>query len=254
MLSASAPWDRSCCLRRGFWCCWRSARLRSSRQQSAQRRALVVHTVEVEGQITLCCSGYGGPRARAGLSADLAAGFSARYEAAVAEPSELDKLTRAHQRQSRPGRLSRKMRAAVENRIGEFAREMNLVKKGIPKAPPDSFARSRRPTPCDTSRYRAGDAGRGRPAICDRTATADRTQQLASIDGHRIGPRDRAGRHRDLPGAAFVARRDQADDSCATVISTSRPRSTSVPRTCAKPMTRSSASPTSSATICARRW
>ena len=84
-----------------------------------------------------------------------------------------------------------------------------------------------------------------------------RPQPAARLHRHHRGlrPRDRAGRHFDLPGAALgAARATRPKPGCATTISISKPPSTSAPPTCAKPTTKSSASPISSATICARRW
>ncbi len=89
-----------------------------------------------------------------------------------------------------------------------------------------------------------------------RTTNADRSQTLAaSLTGIGSGLVVVLAGDFDLSGAALGARpRRRRNRSCATTISIWRPPSTNAPPIFAKPTTRSSASPISSATICARRW
>ena len=84
-----------------------------------------------------------------------------------------------------------------------------------------------------------------------------RPQPGAGLQRHhrRLQHGDRAGRHVDLPGAALLARPRRGRSKTAR--QQSQPRShrrRAHRRSCARPTTRSSASPISSATICARRW
>ena len=90
-----------------------------------------------------------------------------------------------------------------------------------------------------------------------RTASAERSQLLGLLGDHgRIRQVDRAGRAFQFSWCAARGRAPATKPkrSCATTTSTLNPPSRNAPAICARPTTRSSASPISSATTCARRW
>ena len=145
--------------------------------------ALVVHTVEVEGHINaLLLDIRRAESAARGYLLTSAPEFLRDHEAAVASiPPDLEKLTRAIS--DNPAQVERagKLRSAVEIRLGQFAREMNFVKKGDTHG--TTLVREvAAANTGDTIRgiAQAMRAEEGRLFVA-RTATADRTQQLASM-------------------------------------------------------------------------
>ena len=84
---------------------------------------------------TRCCSKSAGPKARArGYLLTSGPEFLGDHEEAVAQiHPDLDKLAELIARQSgAASRISSKMRAAIETRLGQFAQEMDFVKQGEP--------------------------------------------------------------------------------------------------------------------------
>ena len=155
-------------------------------------------------------------------------------------------------RQSASGRKHQRLRAPVETRLAiregiDFVKHNDLAGA---VAMVREAARTIPATMNDVARH-----ARRTPAVRAADGDADRSQQLASIVTI-------VGSALVIALAAisiFLVRRSRRrattpKRSCATTTSIWRPPSTSAPPICAKPTTKSSASPISSATTCARRW
>ena len=146
--------------------------------------ALVVHTVEVENHINgLLLEIRRAESAARGYLLTSGPEFLRDHDAAVARilPG-LEKLAQSIGDNPVHVENARKLRSAVETRLGQFTREMNFVKQGDPAGA--------------TAAVREVAAGNTDPTIREiaqamwaeedlllaaRTATADRTQQLASV-------------------------------------------------------------------------
>jgi signal transduction histidine kinase len=152
--------------------------------EAREDNGLVVHTIEVENQINaLLLEIRRAESAARGYLLTLGPEFLGDHEAAVAAViPEVEKLARLTEDNPVQARNVMKLRAAVEARLGQFAQEMNFIKQ---KQPEGAVALVREAA--------AGDTG---STIRDvalamrieeerlfrlRAATADRTQQLASM-------------------------------------------------------------------------
>jgi CHASE3 domain sensor protein len=227
--------------------------------KARQDSALVVHTVEVENQInSLLLEIRRAESAARGYLVTLGPEFLGDHEtAAAAIIPGVEKLARLTADNPYQVENVRKLRPAVEARLDQFAREMNFVKQGQPTG---TVALVREAAASDTTGSirdvaiaMRGEEGR---LFALRTANADRTQQLASLV--------------TIAGSALVialaaisiflvrrsarARATRPRRCCETTTSIWKRPWTSVPPTFARPTTKSSASPISSATTCARRW
>ena len=182
----------------------------------------MVHTVEVESQLANLLLEI--RRAESATRAYLltsAPQFLAEYETAAGNilpaADQLAKIT-----SDNPVQVENyaKLRKAIEQRLSEFARGIDRVKNND-VATSVTVLRNGTATDAVQAIARAGRAMRAEEdrLFAMRTANADRTQVLASLrDDHRLRARDRAGRHLDLPGPAFVARaRRGRTPGCATI-------------------------------------
>ena len=151
--------------------------------------------------------------------------------------------------------------AAARSKCGstEFARDIDLVKATPARRRRRAGARGRRRQLGATIRDVATAMrcrGRAVCSACARTTPTDASSLRLARDDRRLRACDRCWPAFPI----FLVRRSatrarrRRGACCATTTSIWKPRSTNAPPTCARPTTRSSASPTSSATICARRW
>lgn len=143
----------------------------------------VVHTVEVENQTnTLLLEIRRAESSARGYLLTRGPEFLSDHEAAVAEIiPELDKV--ASLTRDNPVQVEniRKMRAAIETRLGQFAREMELVNQGE-TAKATALVREAAAGTTLTTIRDVGDAMRGEELqlLALRTDNADRSQKLAS--------------------------------------------------------------------------
>ena len=176
--------------------------------QARKDSALVVHTVEVESQVNaLLLDIRRAESAARGYLLTSGPEFLRDHEAAVATiPPELEKLAQAFSDNPAQVETYKKLRPAVE--CGSTVRAGNELRQS--RTIPNAAALVREVAAADTGetiRRSPDHAGRGRPAV--RGAHRDRGPQPAlgfGGDRRRVGPRDRACRHFDLPGAALLAR------------------------------------------------
>lgn len=152
--------------------------------QARKDSALVVHTVEVESHVNaLLLDIRRAESAARGYLLTSAPEFLRDHEAAVASiPPDLEKLAQSFSDNPAQVERARKLRSAVEIRLDQFAREMNFVKQGDPQS---ATALVREVAVADTgdtirSIAQTMRAEEGRLFVA-RTATADRSQQLASV-------------------------------------------------------------------------
>jgi signal transduction histidine kinase len=143
----------------------------------------VVHTVEVENQTNaLLLEVRRAESAARGYLLTRAPELLADYEAAVAGiMPELDKLgSLTHDNPAQVENV-RKLRAAIETRLGQFAKEMQFVRQGQASKATASVREAAAGNTTATIRD-VGDAMRGeeQQLLALRTANADRSQRLAS--------------------------------------------------------------------------
>ena len=146
--------------------------------------ALVVRTVEVENHINaLLLAIQRAESAARGYLLTSGPEFLRDHDAAVAHIlPDLEKLTQSVKDSAVQVENARKLRSAVETRLEQFAQEMDFVKQGDPgratalvrEAAADNIAATIR----DIAHAMWAEEDR---LLAARTATADRTQQLASI-------------------------------------------------------------------------
>ena len=153
-------------------------------EQARKDSALVVHTVEVESHINALLLDIRRAESSArGYLLTSAPEFLRDHEAAVASiPPDLEKLAQAIGDNAAQVERTRKLRSAVEIRLDQFAREMNFVKQGDPERATALVREVALADTGDTIRSIAQGmrAEEGRLFVA-RTATADRSQQLASV-------------------------------------------------------------------------
>ncbi|HEY7845308.1 MAG TPA: CHASE3 domain-containing protein [Bradyrhizobium sp.] len=143
----------------------------------------VVHTVEVENQTSTLLLEI--RRAESGARGYLLTKgdeFRADHEAAVAEVMpELDKLGTLTQDNPVQVENVRRMRAAIETRLGQFAQEMDLVRRGEANNAA-ALVREAAVSNTNSTIRDIGDAMRAeeQQLLALRTANADRSQRLAS--------------------------------------------------------------------------
>jgi signal transduction histidine kinase len=146
--------------------------------------AAVLHTVQVENQTNALLLEV--RRAESGARGYLLTKgpeFLADHEAAVAEIGpELDKLARLTRDNPVQVENIRKLRAAIETRLGQFAQEMQLVKQGEANNAAALVREVAAGNTTSTIRDVA-DAMRGeeQQLLALRTENADRSKRLASI-------------------------------------------------------------------------
>jgi CHASE3 domain sensor protein len=217
--------------------------------QSRKDNAWVVHTVEVENQLsTLLLQIRRAESAARGYLLTSEPRFLIEHESAAASIlPDVDKLMQLAADNPVQAENARQLRPPVEARLAEFAKVIGFVKRNDIAG---GIAMLREAGANDPVQKIAEVANAMRAEedrlFALRTATADRTQQLASavtVAG--------SGLVIALAGmSVFLVRRssrarDNAEEGCATTMSTSNRRSTSAPRICAKPRTKSSALPIS---------
>ena len=228
--------------------------------QAREDSRWVVHTVEVENQIsTLLLQVRRAESAARGYLLTSDPRFLAEHERRARRPSFPTSTSFRSLTSDNPVQIenTKRLRAPIQARLEEFAKTIDFVKRndiagGIAMlreaGANDSVAAHRR--------RRQRDAGGRERVVC--AAHRDRGPHPAARlhrDGGRLRPRGRAGRDLDLSGAALGPRARRSRSAVARQQSQSgEPRSTNAPPICAKPTTKSSASPISSATTCARRW
>ena len=187
MPSAGAPWDRSCCLRRDFWCWSRSARppsllVNKAREDNALGRP---HGRGREPDLHPAAANPPRRKRRARLSADLASRDfwpSTRPPPPASFPTSTSssQLTADNPVQAEN---AKQLRPPVETRLAEFARgdRVRQTQRYRPAAS-RCCARPAPATPCRRSARSPARCAREEDRLfATRTATADRTQQLASI-------------------------------------------------------------------------
>ena len=177
--------------------------------KSREDNGWVVHTVEVENQIsTLLLQIRRAESAARGYLLTSEPRFLAEHEAAAATIlPDVDKLTHLTGDNSVQGENVKRLRPPVETRLAEFAQAIEFVKRndiagGIAMLREAGASDSVRDIAEITGAMRA----RGRPPV--RDAHGDRRPHPATgLDRDRggFGSRDRAGRHLDLSGAALGA-------------------------------------------------
>ena len=146
--------------------------------------ALVVHTVEVENQINALLLEMRRAESNArGYLLTSGPEFLRAHEAAVANVLPvLDQLTQSISDNPVQVEHSKKLRSAIEIRLKQFEEEMNLVKQGeTAKATAlvrEAVAGNINTTIRDVAQSMRAEEDR---LFIMRTATADRTQQLASL-------------------------------------------------------------------------
>jgi signal transduction histidine kinase len=146
--------------------------------------ALVVRTVEVENHINaLLLDMQRAESAARGYLLTSGPEFLRDHDAAVAHVlPDLEKLTQSIRDNPIQVDNVRKLRSAVETRLDQFTREMNLVKQGDPasatKLVREAAAGNIAATIRDIAQSMWAEEDR---LLATRTATADRTQQLASV-------------------------------------------------------------------------
>ena len=152
--------------------------------QARTDSAWVVHTVEVENYINeLLLEIRRAESTARGYLLTSGPEFLRSHEAAVANVLPyLDRLTQSVSDNAGQLEHARKLRAAIEIRLGQFAEEMNFVKQGQPGK---ATALVREAAAGDTNVTIRNVAQSMRAEedrlFIARTATADRTQQLASL-------------------------------------------------------------------------
>ena len=145
---------------------------------------LVVHTIEVENQInTLLLEIRRAESAARGYLLTLGPEFLRDHNAAVAAViPDLDKLAQLTADNPSQVESVRKLRSAIEARLAQFAKEMDFVKQGQPAS---AVALVREAAASDTTGSIRDVAiamrGEEERLFAQRTVTADRTQQLASL-------------------------------------------------------------------------
>lgn len=145
---------------------------------------LVVHTVEVENQInTLLLEVRRAESAARGYLLTLGPEFLSDHEIAVAAIlPDVDKLARLTADNPAQAENIKKLRSAVEERLGQFAKEMTFVKQNHPAGAValvrEAVAGNTSNTIRDVALAMRGEEER---LFGVRTVTADRTQQLASL-------------------------------------------------------------------------
>jgi signal transduction histidine kinase len=152
--------------------------------KARQDSALVVHTVEVENQIdTLLLQVRRAESAARGYLLTLGPEFLHDHEAATAAiiPG-LEKLSRLTADNPRQVENIGKFRSAVETRLDQFAKEINFIKQGQPEGAValvrEANAQNSGGSIRDVALAMRGEEER---LFVLRTASADRTQQLASV-------------------------------------------------------------------------
>jgi signal transduction histidine kinase len=152
--------------------------------QARQDNALVVHTVEVENQInTLLLEIRRAESAARGYLLTLGPEFLSDHHAAVAGIiPDVDKLGQLTADNPAQVENVRKLRTAIQDRLSQFAKEMEFVKQGQPA---DAVALVREGAVGDTTGSIRDVAITMRAEeerlFARRTANADRTQTLASL-------------------------------------------------------------------------
>jgi signal transduction histidine kinase len=145
--------------------------------------ALVVHTVEVENAInTLLLEIRRAESAERGYLLTRGREFLEDYEMAVAAIiPDLTKLTKLTADSPTQSEHVRKLRAAIETRLSQFAREMDFVKQGQP-ARATALVRESAAGPISATIRDLGEAMRVEEhrLFAVRTANADQSQVLAS--------------------------------------------------------------------------
>jgi len=145
---------------------------------------LVVHTIEVENQInTLLLEIRRAESAARGYLLTLGPEFLRDHNAAVAAViPDLDKLAQLTADNPSQVESVRKLRSPIEARLAQFAKEMDFVKQGQPAS---AVALVREAAASDTTGSIRDVAiamrGEEERLFAQRTVTADRTQQLASL-------------------------------------------------------------------------
>ena len=146
--------------------------------------ARVVHTVEVQNHISELLLELRRAESNArGYLLTSGPEFLRSHEAAVANVIPfLDRLARSISDNPIQVEHAKKLRAAIEIRLGQFAEEMNFVKQGEPAKATTLVREAASANTNDTIREtaRAMRAAEDR-LLASRTATADRTQQMASL-------------------------------------------------------------------------
>jgi signal transduction histidine kinase len=152
--------------------------------QARKDSALVVHTVEVENHINaLLLDMRRAESAARGYLLTSGPEFLRDHESAAATilPG-LEKLVRSIGDNPVQVENARKLRSAIEVRLDQFAREMNFVKQGDPASATalvrEAAAGSTATIIRDVAQSMQAEEDR---LLLARTATADRTQQLASL-------------------------------------------------------------------------
>lgn len=145
---------------------------------------LVVHTIEVENQInTLLLEIRRAESAARGYLLTLGPEFLRDHNAAVAAViPDLDKLAQLTADNPSQVESVRKLRSPIEARLAQFAKEMDFVKQGQP-ASAVALVREAAASDATGSIRDVAIAMRGEEErlFAQRTVTADRTQQLASL-------------------------------------------------------------------------
>jgi signal transduction histidine kinase len=146
--------------------------------------ARVVHTVEVENHISELLLELRRAESNArGYLLTSGPEFLRSHEAAVANVLPyLDRLTQSVSDNAAQVELARKLRPAIETRLAQFAEEMNFVKQGQP-ARATTIVREAAAGDTNTTIREIAQAMRAEEdrLFIARTATADRTQQMASL-------------------------------------------------------------------------
>jgi signal transduction histidine kinase len=152
--------------------------------QARKDSALVVHTVEVENHINaLLLDMRRAESAARGYLLTSGPEFLRDHESAAATilPG-LEKLVQSIDDNPVQVENARKLRSAIEVRLDQFAREMNFVKQGDPASATalvrEAAAGSTATIIRDVAQSMQAEEDR---LLLARTATADRTQQLASL-------------------------------------------------------------------------
>ncbi len=152
--------------------------------QSRKDNAWVVHTVEVENQLsTLLLQIRRAESAARGYLLTSEPRFLAEHEAAAASIlPDIDKLTQLAADNPVQSENARQLRTPVEARLAEFAKAIEFVKRNDIAG---GIAMLREAGASDSVR-KIGEISRAMHAeeerlFASRTATADRTQQLASV-------------------------------------------------------------------------
>ena len=152
--------------------------------QSRKDNAWVVHTVEVENQLsTLLLQIRRAESAARGYLLTSEPRFLAEHEAAAASIlPDIDKLTQLAADNPVQSENARQLRTPVEARLAEFAKAIEFVKRNDITG---GIAMLREAGASDSVR-KIGEISRAMHAeeerlFASRTATADRTQQLASV-------------------------------------------------------------------------